>query len=235
MTTLWVLLGITAFFVLLFALRFGIDLNFDLAASPRFVIRIGVGGIFGEIYPRKKRKPLKKAEKRKKWRLFHRKKPKKQEETTEKAPPAPLSEKLKQLSALLKAVRRAAHPLCKAIHLSIDAAVVAASDDAYNTAMEYGAVCAAMSMLTPTLYQVFSVHDCSIRVDADFSQPKFYARGQIRVTTTIGGLLGAGLVFLFTYLRVRPKRKRKISNRKDNNYERASDQRHDGVEFGQNS
>lgn len=231
MTALWVFIGIAGFFGLLFALRFGVGVSFDPAVCSGPVVRIGAGGIFWQIYPRKKRKPPEKAKKK---RLFRLKKPKKKKEAAEKAPPKPLSEKLKRLDALLKAIRRAARPLCKAIHLSVDAAIVAASGDAYNTAMEYGAICAALSMLTPTLYQVFSVHDCSIRVDADFSQPKFYARGHIRVTTTIGGILGAGLVFLFAYLRVRPKKKRKISNRKGNHYERASDQRHDGVESGQN-
>ena len=226
MTALWVTLGIAAFFLLLFSLRIGIDADFD----PKPVVRAGAGGIFRQIYPRRRKigaKPKKKRPKRAK-------KPAEPEKPAEKAPPVPLSDRLLQITALLRAVRRAVRPLFRAIHLSVDVSVAVASDDACRTAKEYGAICAALSVLTPALYQVFSVHDCSIRVDADFTGTRLRARGHIRITTTLGGIAGAGLIFLFTWLRVRPKKtKGNRLHRKDNQNERASDQRHDGAEPGQ--
>ena len=165
--------------------------------------------------------------------------PKKKKDKKEKKPAdkpkRSLAETLGLVTALLKAVRRTLHPLFKAIHLSIDASLVVATGDAYKTAMQYGEICAALSQLTPTLYKIFSVHDCSIRAYADFSAEKMRAAGHVRVTTSLGGLLGAGLVFLFTFLRVRPKNKKAgKTGRKGHRYERASDQRHDGPEHGEN-
>ena len=162
------------------------------------------------------------------------KKDKKKKETKPKEKKS-LSEILGLVTALLKAVRKTLHPLFKAIHLTVDAALVVATDDAYKTAMQYGEICAALSQLTPLLYKIFSVHACSIRADADFASDKMRAKGHVRVTTSLGGLLGAGLVFLITFLRVRPKKKRAGKpGRKDHKYERASDQRHDGSEHGEN-
>ena len=165
------------------------------------------------------------------------KKTKKSKKDAHKAdkPKRSLQETLGLILALLKGVKRALHPLFKAIHLSLDAHLVVATGDAYKTAMQYGEICAALSQLTPLLYKIFSVHACSIHADADFTAEKLRASGHVRVTTSLGGLLGAGLVFLFTFLRARPKKKRAgKTGRKGHPNERASDQRHDGPEHGEN-
>ncbi len=231
MTALWILGGIAAFIALLLIVRLGVRVSFDPGGSPSLTLSIGAAGLYFRILPKKPHLKHKKrrflpwlgARIRDLFSLigrglralahliFHKRSDDEEEEEEEEKPEEkeeeehakrPLSEILDLVSALLAGVRRMLRPLFKAIHLNIDVSLAVASGDASQTAITYGRICAALSQLVPQLYNIFSVHDCRVHVDADFASDKLRVRGSLAVTTSLGGLLGAGFAFLFAFLRV---------------------------------
>jgi hypothetical protein len=212
-TALWVTLGICGFLTLLMLLRFGIEAS---VTDKRILTEIGqestsynvevalrAAGLRHVLLPRKPAKKLRPP-------IIKKRKPAKKKPDK---PKKPLSEHIQSITALLQSVRHTKRPPFRSMHVSLNAFTVIGTDDACKTAKEYGAVCAALSILTPLLYQTFDVHNCSIRVDADFSVSWTRVGLDVQLTTCLGSLILDGLAFLIAYLYYRPKTKVKEENK----------------------
>ena len=216
MTGLWIALGIVGFFTLILCARIGVQVHF----GGTLTVCVGALGKYFQIVP-KKRISLKKKKKAKK----NKKSKPKPEQTSKPKEDKPKKKKKVNLTAILdlviaalKGLGRTILKLSKSIHISANVWVELASDDAAKTAETYGKISAALGVVTPELYRIFSVHDCSIRLDADFLDEKTDVRGNVQVTTSLGGILGFAFAFLGSFLKEYLRRRRQHSKPREHGF-----------------
>jgi len=220
----WTVLCILGLVVLILLIPFAVSVQYDGD------VRLKVGaaffrehGLWLQILPKKSSKCPKKPKKAKE-------KPKKEKKQKKKKKPAvadghtpkkakkPLSQLLDELILpALRAVGKSMRPLTKTIRFrKLHAHLWVASDDAAKTGTQYGCICAALAEAVPLLYFIFTVDDCAIRVDADFTTEKLHVDADVVVSLTLGAVvcvvLRLGWLFLLGFLRAKRERRRREKN-----------------------
>lgn len=150
------------------------------------------------------------------------KKPRKEKKAKEKKPKRPKKEKPKkekpkldftkdELLGLVKAVLRGFGRFGR--KLSVDRFLfryVAAGDDPYNTALTYNYVNAALSSLTPVCARRFTVKDCQVTTDIDFTADKTSLDLGLALTIRIGQIFGVVFTIIFGALGILLKNKKRL-------------------------
>lgn len=207
---LWILLGIAVLLTALNLLRVGVDAEFD---GETFFLRAKAGPLNISILP-KKVKPEKP------------KKPKKEKKKPAKPPEEQPKTKtvLPDLSTLLKLARLALEAVgAFRRKLQVDLLrlhLLVASDDPYDTAMNYARIRAGLNGLYPLAARTLSIRERDIRLSADFTKEKTRAAARLILTIRIGQIVGIALVFackalplLLPWLKARLQQKKKTKNR----------------------
>lgn len=105
-------------------------------------------------------------------------------------------------------------------HLTVH--YVAAGDDPYQTALQYGAITAALNALAPLSDRVLKIRHKDIRADLSFETDKPAVAARLVAVIAIGDLVYIGLALAVEYLAYRRRIKRAVRIR-DRNEERTSD------------
>ncbi len=167
------------------------------------VVRLRVGPVWLQLFPKKKEKrkkrdkAVKKAEKKKK---------KKKEEPPKKKGPGPL----RLLKTFLPIVTDTLGRLRRKIRIDrLDLDFIAGGEDAAKTAMTFGRTNAAMGMLLPILDNTFEIKERRVRTGVDFTREENYLYLSAAFSITIGQLLAILLRFGTRALRAYIKLKEK--------------------------
>ena len=146
------------------------------------------------VYPIRKKKPKKPAEKKKK------PKPAAKKETK---PKTAGSEKKVDIWELVGLGIRAAGRLRRKIKIALIALrFTAGSGDPYNTAMQYGYVSAAVGTLSPLVENSFRVSKREIAVNADFERDKPIIEGELRLGLFLWQIIYIACAVLADYLSI---------------------------------
>lgn len=200
----WIILGVfVLLIVVLMLIPVGADVGYE---GGELHVSAKVDGVSLQLIPKK---PVDETKPQKE------KKPK--EEKPKKEKPAKPKKELSlnfnrdELFGLVKAVLKGFGKFGR--KLKVDRFLlhyVAAGEDPYNTAMTYGYVNASLSALAPLCANRFTVRDCSVRTDVDFTAEKMSLDIGIAMTIKIGQIFGVVNTILFGALGILIKNKTRL-------------------------
>lgn len=203
-----IILGVIVLLItLIMLLPVGADIGYEdglLHASAK------VGGILIQLFPKKKsdKPPKEKKPKKKK-----EKKPKPEGEETEEKKPKKKRKPdftFDEIMALLRTVLK--HLGRFGRKWKVDRFVlhyIAAGYDPYNVAMTYGKVNAALSAIAPACAQRFTVKDCDVWTDVDFTRDWMHLDFGLCMTIRIGQIFALVLGIGFGALKILLQRKKR--------------------------
>ncbi len=193
----WVLAGLVlAILALVLLLPIGADIGY---VNGEFTLAARADGFTIQLIPRRERKKEKPPEEKKE------KTPKE-----EKAEPEEKKKKKPQLDftpdEILELIKKLIHGLGKFGKLTVRYFMlhyVAAGKDPYNTAMTFGYVNAALSVLAPLCAKSFHIKgDVDVRTDVDFAADKMQIDAQLSLTLRLLQIVHAALAAAFGALGV---------------------------------
>ena len=206
-----VILGVlVGLIVLILLIPVGADIGYE---NGELHVSAKVMGILLQLFPKPPADPNKPPKKKKE------KKPKK--EKKKKEPPKEEEQQPKKkrklnftADELLELVKVALRGFGKfGRKFKVDRFVLrytAAGQDPYNVAVAFGWVNAALSGLAPLCRQRFTVKDCEVRTDVDFTAEWMHLDLGIAMTIRIGQILGTVLGIGFGALRILLRSKRRV-------------------------
>lgn len=184
---MWVFLIIVALVLLLLLVRIKFLVSYDASG---FAAMLKILFYKMKIPPEKKSKP----------------KPVKKEQE-EKKKGAPMSELkdvigigFKMLGKVLRTIRVD----------RLNAEVTIASDDAFKTAMMFGATAAGCGILIPPIENNFNIKKKSINVNADFDAKETLVSFDAKVSVAIWQILLLGVTFVWRYVKLKNTKEGKI-------------------------
>lgn len=199
----WVLLILACLLGLILCLRVGVRISLQQGVFSAFVL---AGPKQIQVYPFPKKEKPRKAEKKPREQSA---KPKEK-----RAGSSPSLETLCQyaklgLSALGAVLRGLRVDLLRCY------AVIHCEEDAAQTAIQYGAACAAVTAVLPMMEQVLNIQEKDIQVDAGF-QGQGSLLLDLRITAAIGRLVAIGFVYAVKFILLQRKvKKNEQSQRND--------------------
>ena len=203
----WIILGVIVFLiVVLMLIPVGADIGYE---GGELRVSAKVDGMSMQLIPKK---PVDETKPKKEKKPKKPKKEKPPEEQTDK-PKKKLSLNFNrdELFGLVKAALKGFGKFGR--KLKVDRFLlhyVAAGEDPYNTAMTYGYVNASLSALAPLCANRFTVRDCSVRTDVDFTAEKMSLDIGIAMTIKIGQIFGVVNTILFGALGILIKNKTRL-------------------------
>ena len=197
---MWLWLVLAGLLILLLCLRVGVRIALEEGSFAAWLL---VGPKPVQVYPPKKKKPATA--------------PKKPKENKKSAPksekPKPTVHALCQYAklglsafgALIRGLRVDLLRLYAVIH----------SEDAAQTAIQYGAACAAVTGILPVLDSTLRIQKKDIQIDAGF-QGQGSLLLDLQITAAIGRLLAIGFVYVWKFILLQRKvKKHEQSQRND--------------------
>ena len=203
---LGVLIGLI---VLILMIPVGADLGYE---DGKLHVSAKVMGMLLQLYPRppgeKKEKKKKKPKKQKEKKEPENKEKKEQQPKKKKKRKLPFNRD--ELLELLKVALRGFGKFGR--KFKVDRFVlryVAAGYDPYNVAMTYGKVNAALSAIAPACAQRFTVKDCDVWTDVDFTRDWMHLDFGLCMTIRIGQIFALVLGIGFGALKILLQRKKR--------------------------
>ena len=197
---MWLWLVLAGLLILLLCLRVGVRIALEEGSFAAWLL---VGPKPVQVFPPKKKKPATAPKKAKE--------PKKSAPKAEKPKPtvhalcqyAKLG--LSAFGALIRGLRVDLLRLYAVIH----------SEDAAQTAIQYGAACAAVTGILPVLDSTLRIQKKDIQIDAGF-QGQGSLLLDLQITAAIGRLLAIGFVYVWKFILLQRKvKKHEQSQRND--------------------
>ena len=228
----WIILGvIVALITLIMLIPIGADVNYE---GGKLTLSAKVCGVLLQLIPKKpvdESKPKKEKKPKKPKKPKKAKKSKNAQAEGEEKPKKKLklSFNKDEILGLVRAVIKGFGVFGR--KLNVDRFMlhyVAGGKDPYNTAMTYGYVNGALSSLAPMCSKRFSVKDCSVWTDVDFTAEKMQLDAGIALTIRIGAIFRMVFTILFGALWILIKNKvrlliEKLKNRKQAKAQAATD------------
>ena len=190
----------------------GVDVGYE---KEQFHLSAKLDGFLLQLIPKPPRDESKKKEPKKK-------KPKKEKKKKDSKPEEEKPKKKRELNFskeeildLVKAVLKGLGKFGRKLKVSrFVLHFIAAGDDPYDTAMTYGYVNGALSSLAPLCAERFTVKDCDVWTDVDFTAEKMYLDLGVAITIRIGQIVGVGLTIGFGALKILIKNKIRLKKEK---------------------
>lgn len=220
----WIILGVFVLIIVAINLiRVGADVSFE---DGQFSLSAKVAGVLIQLFP-KEDKGEPKPKKEKKPRLKKKEKPKDEEEKPKKKG-LPLGMNKEELFELVKKVLRLLGKFPGKFRIDrFKLHYLAAGGDPYNTAVTYGYVNEALSVLLPLARNTFTVKDSDVRTEIDFTQEQMKIDFGLALTIRIGQIVGLVFAIGFAGLGVIVKSKRR--QKKDAKAAAAEEKRQTGL------
>ncbi|MBR1456973.1 MAG: hypothetical protein IJ594_07440 [Oscillospiraceae bacterium] len=184
--------------ILLLLIPVGVDVGYE---GGQFHLSAKANGFLLQLIPKppKSEKAEKKPKKPKKEKK--KKKPKEEDESKPKKK-RKLDFSFDEIMDLLRAVLKGFGKFGRKLKVSrFVLHFLAAGRDPYNVAMLFAHVNAALSSLKPLCAQRFTVKDCDVWTDVDFTREQIELDLGVTVTIRIGQILGVGLTIGFGALK----------------------------------
>jgi len=206
----WIILGVlVALIAAILLIPVGVDAGYE---GGELRVSAKVAGFLLQLIPKKEPRRPKKEKKPKKPKKKKEKKPEdeeEQEEETGEKKGLPLGLTKEDLLELVKTVFRGLGRFRR--KLSVDRFLLhftAAWQDPYNTAMLFGYVNEALSILAPLSRQAFRVRRSDVRTEVDFVGEEMKIDFGLALTIRIGQILGVVNAIVFGALGILLRRRR---------------------------
>lgn len=210
MLALYILLGVVALIALLLLLPVHIRLRFNsLKPGAGLLVQVRYGPVVMTLWPRPDR-PVNPRREEKRRRKEERRREKRLQAGKEQEKPSAIKEIYKDegLGGVVDYVRSLAELGARAAGRALNAItvdrlvleVVAAGEDAAETAIRYGRFCAAVYPAVGLLESRMRVRRRKVVVRADFLSEEGRVSGIVRLHARPGRILWIGIRFLFGYL-----------------------------------
>ena len=196
----WIILGVIVLILVgINLIRIGVDVSYE---GGEFSLSAKVAGVLLQLLP-KQDKDEEKPKKEKKPRKKKKKKDKKEEESGEtsdkpKKKGLPLGMTKEELFDLVKAILHHFARFPRRFRIDrFKLHALIAGQDPYNTAMAYGYLNEALSILLPLARQGFTVKKSDVRTDVDFTTDQFALDFGMGLSIRIGQIVGFLLQVVF--------------------------------------
>ena len=202
---------IAAIIAVIMLIPVGVDVGYE---NRQFHLSAKVNGFLLQLIPKPPKSEKQKAEAKKPKKEKKKKEPKPKKEKKPKKKLA-FDFTFDEITDLLKAVLKGFGKFGRKLKVSrFLLHYVAAGKDPYDTAMTFAHVNAVLSSLAPICAQRFTVKDCDVWTDVDFTLDSMQLDAAIAVTIRIGQIVGVGFTIAFGALRILIRNKIRLKREK---------------------